>query len=553
VQRDKVYDMAAKVEAVNALKMNFFSNISHEFRTPLTLIIDPLEKMIGDQTLEKKKREDLESINKSAFRLLNLVEQLTDIQKIESENMRLRASFGDIIPFINDIYLAFKPFAQNHSIQFDFIQNIERAEIYFDADKIEKIVYNLLSNAFKFTPENGTITIYISEFNESGISKYAIDRSNKWLQIEVEDSGTGIPQDKIPYIFDRYYHIDSPVEHIQKGTGIGLSLTKDLVELHKSKIFVESEEGKGTKFSIIIPFGKKHLGIDEVVEPINRLSPSRISFISSINIEHLSQINTIEELDAKLVKDGRPIVLIVDDNNEIRNYLRFNLEEFFQIVTATNGSQGYEKALAELPDLIVSDVMMPEMDGFEFCEKIKDNAQTSFIPFFLLTAKNDEDSKLTGIEVGADDFITKPFSSKTLIAKIRSLFENRKKLKERVSKELLHISVDNDALPANDEFLQKAEFILAENLDNSEFDAEMFAHAIGMSYSSLYRKIKELTNLSINVYIRTIRLGKAALMLKQGNKNIAEIAYSVGFKTSNYFTQIFKEHFGVSPSEYALK
>lgn len=554
-QRDKVYEMAAKVEAVNVMKMNFFSNISHEFRTPLTLIIDPLDKLFRDESVDIRKKEDIQTIKRGANRLIHLVEQITDVQKIETANMKLQASLNDIIPFINDIYLAFKPFAESHHIQFYFKPLISTAVIYYDADKIEKILYNLLSNAFKFTPENGTITLTVTDtFLSANQADYTASNkdteANKYVQLVVEDTGTGIPKDKLPFIFDRFYHLDSPLEKVQKGTGIGLSLTKDLVELHKSTIYVSSKEGKNTSFTVLIPYGRNHLKIDEIVEHPTVLSANKFALLSSISIEqdHSQPVNEYPQDNSK-----RPCILLVEDDKDIMQYLRTNLEQLFNISEANNGSEGYLKAKELIPDLIISDVMMPEMDGFELCQEIKSNEKTYFIPFILLTAKNDEDSKLAGIEAGADDFITKPFSSKTLIARIKNLFENRKRLKNRFSQETTQLQMDDVCLQANEEFLKKAEAIVEQHLENPDFDAELFSLTIGMSYSTLYRKIKELTNLSINVYIRTIRLKKAATLLKHENKNVSEVAYAVGFKTPNYFTHIFKEQYGVSPSEYAAK
>ncbi|MBE0571538.1 MAG: response regulator [Ignavibacteriaceae bacterium] len=523
---------AKKLEDVDKIKSNFYANISHEFRTPLMLILGPLEKIVpklGDE--DSKKQVGL--IKGNARRLLTLINQLLDLTKIEAGRLKLSTSQGNIAQFVKGLTLEFESIAEQRDISLKVIIEKEDVEAYFDKEKLEKIITNLLSNAFKFTPAGGRITVKVSE-----------TQSNQ-VEIIIRDSGIGIPKSELTKIFDRFYQVDGSHTREHEGTGIGLALTKELVELHKGQLFVDSVEGHWTEVKINLPLGKDHLRDDEIIMP-DDFEMQKIDLVD----EYAKTDSESEDMLAEQLID-KTIVLVVEDNADVREYIKDALKDSFHIEEAANGEQGLRKAEKCIPDLIVSDIMMPKMDGYEMTRSIRQNNKTSHIPIILLTAKSDKDSKLEGLGLGADDYLIKPFDSDELLARIKNLIETRRFLQEKFgSGTTITEKVEKAKLSCLDEqFMNRIMLVIDEHLAEEEFSIEEFGKDVGMSRSQIHRKLKALTGKSTSMYLRTVRLAKAKQMLAEKIGNISEISYKVGFSSPAYFSRCFKEEFGHAPSE----
>ncbi len=527
---------AQKLHEVDELKSRFFTNISHEFRTPLTLILGPVKQMI-EELNEGKMKDDLGIVHRNASKLLELVKQLLDISKLESGKMKLQTVPQNIVPLVKALTLSFTSYAERKMITLKFTSSEDEIVVYIDRDKIEKISTNLLSNAFKFTPEGGTIevTVRADERNSS---------------IIISDTGVGIPREKISKIFDRFYQIDGSHTREQEGTGVGLSLTKELVELHRGKIEVESEEGKGSTFMVSIPLGREHLNPEEIIEEEDA---------EDIEGEKLKPIYD-EENEKKgfhyvelYENESLPVLLIIEDNVDVRNYIKINLNSEYKIVEAVDGEDGWDKSVKNLPDLIVSDVMMPKMDGFKLCEKLKTDERTSHIPVILLTAKAAKEDKLAGYETGADEYIMKPFEPDELMARIKNLIEQRKRIHEHFKRQGVIDFEKSKFTPIDQKFLQKALDIINKNISQPEFGVEAFAESLNVSRSVLHRKIVSLTGESPGDLIRYLRLKKASQLIEGKFGNITEISLEVGFNNPGQFARSFQKQFGVLPSTYSQK
>jgi signal transduction histidine kinase/DNA-binding response OmpR family regulator len=518
-----------KLHELDTQKMKFFANISHEFRTPLTLILGPLNKLI--HTIKDERHLiDIQIIYRNAQRLLRLINQLMDFRKIAVKGFEVNYVKNDIIKFIVDLSNVFEYEASQRNIKFLFNTNLESLSIYFDKDKLDKILYNLLSNAYKFTPDYGHITVTVST---------SVDMQT--LYLSVEDSGQGIPDYAQSKIFDRFYQVENTGNF---GTGIGLSLTKELVQLLNGIIEVESTNGKGSKFTITLPV-IQHIETSESNEIKNKQDITESDYSAQ-------DIQNTQDIPVEKVKHKKelPILLIVEDNADMRLFIRNEFINSYKVLEAANGVLGLEKAIAEIPDIVICDVMMPCMDGIEFCEKIKSNEKTSHIPVILLTALSSDEHTVEGLTSGADDYVIKPFNSTILRLKIKNIVESRKLVQSLFSNEP-STTINEIALCALDEkFLKKAYEIVEKNLSNAELDANDFTQAMGMSRAQVYRKINALTGQSVKEFIRIIRLKKAAEMLLSDNKNVTEIAFAVGFNSIAYFTKSFTDYFGVSPSKY---
>jgi signal transduction histidine kinase/ligand-binding sensor domain-containing protein/DNA-binding response OmpR family regulator len=522
-----------KMHEVDEMKSRFFANISHEFRTPLTLILG-ISKKILNKSKEQTYKDDIGVIKRNANRLHGMVNQLLDLSKLESGNMTLRTYRHNIIPLLKGLVLSFASFAEKKRITLKFNSDEEEIVVYLDKDKIEKIVTNLLSNAFKFTPQEGII--------EFGVKKIAAN-----VEITVSDTGIGISKERLDKIFDRFYQVDSGHTREQEGTGLGLAVTKDLVELHKGEIRVESSEGKGSTFTITLPLGKDHLKSEEIVEGKlegEEVIPGEVELSPEYEEQKVrSDIELITEAEKLLL-------LIVEDNADVRDYIKGNLEEEFRILEAVDGEDGLNQAINYIPDLIISDVMMPKMDGFEMCDKIKNDERTSHIPIIMLTAKATSKDKIEGYETGADEYIMKPFDAQILRARINNLIQQRKRLREHFKKEGIFQINDADVTSTDKIFLKKALDIINKNISDDTFSVDSFAEEISMSKSQLRRKLVALVGESPGDLIRRIRLRKAAKLIEQNFGNISEIAAEVGFNNPANFAHSFKIYYGVSPSEY---
>lgn len=557
---------AQKLQEVDRMKSRFFADISHEFRTPLTLMLGPVEKILP-AIKDKERREDLRVMQRNARRLQRLVEQLLDLSRIEARRMPLRAQQADIVPKIREWVASFVSLAESKNISLNLHFPDQPILAYFDAEKLEKIVYNLLSNAFKFTPEGGKVIVeivivdlglQIAEEWEKRKSAIRNPKSeiDQFVQLTVKDTGIGIPKEHLPHIFDRFYRASEALTGEQGGTGIGLALTKQFVELHHGEIKVESEIGKGSTFIVRLPLGKDHLQPEEIAASgKGQEAIDRDAIVPSIqpSIDPPIQDRASSDKYPATKSTERPLLLIVEDNADMRSYLRNSLSPDFEIVEAENGEAGYQVACKKTPDLIVSDVMMPVMDGFALCEKLKTDQRTSHIPVILLTARAGQEDKLEGLEIGADDYLTKPFDARELQIRVKNLIAQRQRLRERFSREITVQPKDITVTSIDEKFLQQALDTVEANMSDSDFQIDQFCRAIGMSRSTLNRKLRALTGLSTNVFIRTLRLKRAAQLLEKKSATIVEIAYEVGFNNPSYFAECFRQQFGKAPSEYASR
>lgn len=555
-----------KSEELNQLKLKFFTNISHEFRTPLTLILGPLERLLENKMLPVKVLDYLDMMNKNARRLLYLINQLMDFRKIDNGNIILKASENDIIKFTYEIKLAFNDFAREHKIRFDFISNVNSFPLWFDHEKLEMVLYNLLSNAFKFTRDNGNIALQVIVPEES-VNKKILGKvisKGKFLGprfqdpdhvvIAVEDTGVGIPKERLGKIFDRFYQVNNTHALRQTlgstGTGVGLSITKDFVELHKGRITVESEEGQGTIFRVFLPVGNRHLKETEKIKDKDTVV-SRESSLESVILADNPESDYLEreKMLAEEQSKSKLRILLVEDNDDIRKFITDCFVEKYEFSVAKNGIEGYELAIKLIPDLIISDIMMPEMNGHEFCSKIKTDIRTSHIPVILLTAYNTLENNIRGYETGADDYIPKPFNTKLMDARIKNLVESRAKLKELFSKDLV-INPKRFTLNTTDEkFIEKAIKLVEENMANPEFSVVTLGRELCMSRTNLFRKMKALTDQSASEFIRSIRLKKAAQLLLSGF-NVSQTMFEIGINSRSYFNKCFYELFHMTPSEF---
>ena len=555
----KLAEQTEKLKELDQAKSRFFANISHEFRTPLTLIMGPVEQMIAScPEDEPRRKKKYTLIHRNAERLLRLINQLLELSKLDSGKMKLQAAKTDIIAFTKGITSSFLLLTDQKELELEFHveygNNTEDEELFlwFDPHKMEVVLSNLLVNAFKFTPPGGSITITLKG-NPSPDEYF----SNGLVEIMVRDTGPGIPEDQIKYIFDRFYQADATFEFHQKGSGIGLALSKRLVELHHGTIEANSRSGEGSVFTVRLPMGSEHLSEGEMVEHINyHVSTPDMPLIESE--EESDSLNPpIQESSEiephPLAQPGggeSDVVLVVEDNADLRDYIRGALEPGYSVVEAPDGREGIEKALDIIPDLIISDVMMPNTDGYELCKTLKSDVKTSHIPIILLTAKASEENIIEGLETGADDYITKPFSTKLLNVRIRNLIAIRRKLQIDVNRELDLKPVKTSLSQIDREFLSDLHNVIDKHLSDETFNVSELSKRLYMSRGHLHKKITALSGLTPSEFIRSFRLKRGAELLKKNFGSVLEVALEVGFSNSSYFTKCFKEKFNRLPSHY---
>lgn len=525
-QRDQLISLSKQLEEATHAKLVFFTNVSHDFRTPLTLVADPVEQLLEDKALTPRQQSLLKVVHKNVHILLRLVNQILDFRKYENDKLELVRANMNLRVQLQEWSHSFQTLALKKHIHFVLEVNDDRADYLMavDAEKMERVYFNLLSNAFKFTPENGTITVTLSTLTKEEGGRYA--------RLVVADTGSGISVQHVRHIFDRFYQID--VNHA--GSGIGLALAKAFVELHGGEITADSVEGKGTVFTVDIPMTVvEEPSADLVQEP--RITQQTV-------VEELEDMETEEQIP----DENKECILIIDDNADVRDYVKSLLKEEYTVIEAPDGRAGLKKAMKYVPDAIICDVMMPVMDGLECCRKLKTELQTSHIPVMLLTACSLDEQRIQGFECGADSYISKPFNSKLLLVRLRNLMDNHKRLKQffgdktTLSKESVS-DVDKG-------FVDRFRELIEENLADSELSVEDLGSKMGLSRVQLYRKIKALTNYSPNELVRIARLKKAASLLASSEKTISEITYEVGFTSPSYFTKCYKEYFGESPTDF---
>lgn len=511
---------AQHLHELDAMKIKFLTNVSHEFRTPLTLILTPLEKIIS-KTTDKDSLNQFYMIQRNAKRLLNLVNKLLDFRKLEVDEFKFNPSGGDIISFIKDTVYSFSDLSDKKEIALNFRSTMASLETIFDQDKLEKILFNLLSNAFKFTPEHGNVSVELDR---------VIRGERTCIRIAVSDSGIGIAPDKLDKIFDRFYQADMPEHIVNQGSGIGLSITKEFVKIHEGTITAESEMGKGSMFVVELPVFEVRHTVNEEILPF--------------------RVQDAEQENEETQAHNLPSLLLIEDNEDFRYYLRDNLKDIYRIYEAKDGREGLAKTLSLLPDLIVSDVMMPVMDGIELCRKIKNDSRVSHIPVVLLTARSKEEQKLEGLECGADDYITKPFSFDILQLRIKRLIQQQEQL-HKDFKKFIEVKASDIKITSLDETLiRKAIEYVENNISNADFSVEDLSRELGMSRVHLYKKLLALTGKSPLGFMRSIRLQRAAQLLEKSQLSVSEVAYQVGFNNPKYFARYFKEEFNILPSAY---
>ena len=531
-QRDQLIELSKKLEDATKAKLAFFTNVSHDFRTPLTLITDPVKRLMESKRMDDDDKFLLNIINKNVTVLLRLINQIMDFRKFENGKLEIHLSEFNIMDCMKEWAEAFRTLAYRKHITFKFNADEGDYNVIADAEMMERITYNLLSNAFKFTPENGSIEISLGKCNDEAIS------------IKFTDTGVGMPAEHVKHIFDSFYQID--VHHA--GSGIGLALVKAFVEMHHGNINVESTEGSGTSFNILIP-AKQDGDICRNIDRKALLNNLKEGAVLMAGQESLSAENdNNNENDDK----SKAVVLVIDDNQDVREYVKSLLNSQYSVIEAANGKEGLKLAIANIPDIIICDVMMPVMDGMECCRELKAEQRTSHIPVIMLTAYSMDEQKIKGYECGADSYISKPFSSELLMARLHNLIENRKRLKDFFGDKA---AISSAPLAETDKgFVEKLRTLIEENLGNADFSVEDMGEKIGFSRVQLYRKTKALTGYTPNELLRITRLNKANAIIKTSSeKSISEIAYEVGFSSPSYFTKCYKEQFGESPTDVLKK
>lgn len=535
-------------EKLNEKKLQFFTNISHEFRTPLTLIKNPLEGIISDSSLSLpyEVKEKHRIIYKNTDRLNRLINELMDYRKLELNKVRVKVVKIDLVVFMKDICDYFSEESIEKNIDFKFDCELSESFVWVDPGMLDKILFNLLSNAFKVTNDGGKITLGLYLKKEI-VFPLVNEEKQDSVEICISDTGPGLREDQLEKIFERFYQVDSLNKGYYSGTGIGLELVRSFIELHKGKIEVESELGKGTSFKAFFPTGKKHFSEEELSKTPNAdVVSRRVKFI----------LPKLEGKSALVMEKVTPVtqtLLIVEDNTELRNYLKKELKKQYKIISATNGKDGLKLTKEKLPDIILTDVMMPEMDGFEFCKEVKSNISTSHIPILMLTAKTMIEDWVHGIDAGADAYLHKPFDLRVLESRLAQLTKSRKLLFDKYFSALVEDESELKTTSLDKEFIQKVLTYIDDNLSDPSLSVDLLASQLFLSRSQFYRKIKSLTNNTAVEFIRKIRLERAMQLIEAGNTNINDVCYSVGFSTPSYFSKCFKKQFGVLPTKVKQK
>ncbi|HEU4904073.1 MAG TPA: substrate-binding domain-containing protein [Flavisolibacter sp.] len=535
-QKKELEEMSAKAQVANEAKVAFFTNMSHEFRTPLTLILAPLEDLLADAKNNQRWNRNLNLIQKNVIRLLRLVNQLIDFRKIEVEKMRLRDTENDIIGFVNDILQSYQSIAQKRNIDLRLLTNERSLPVWFDVNMLDKVLFNLLSNAFKFTKDGGYIHLYVKR-SEDG----------REAVIKVEDNGVGMEEEALKNTFNVFYQ--GEFEN-QKGSGLGLALSKEIIKLHKGTITVESEKQKGTTFTIRLPLGKEHLNEEELAETTD--TPFVFYNDEKVYTSDLLTDLPKKELEGlKLEKEST--ILLIEDNEDLRTFLKERLKSRYEILEADNGQAALQQAFDVVPDLIISDVIIPGKDGMALINIFKSDVRTSHIPVIMLTGKANMEHQIEGMKSRADAYITKPFSVEYLEQTVQSLLANRATLKEHFTADISSKLKTQTVGKLDRKFVNDFTAIVESNLANENFSVEDICKEMGISRVQLYRKAKALLNINANDYILNTRLQKAKYLLQHEDLSISEVAYKVGFSSPAYFSTVFKSKFGVTPKAFKEK
>ena len=527
-------------QKVSEMKIKFFTNISHELRTPLTLIKGPIQELREHETLSPKGVQYVELMEKNTNQMLQLVNQILDFRKIQNGKMRLHVSLIDFNELVVSFQKEFRVLSEENEVSFTFQLPDAAIMIWADKEKLSIVIRNIISNAFKFTPSGGSIHV-VAGLTEDGEHCF----------LRVEDNGIGIPQNKLTEVFERFSQGENAKNSYYQGTGIGLALSKEIVNLHHGVIRAESPEGKGTVFIVELLLGKEHYRISEVDFYVSDTETAPAGDVSSTDIMAEEDSEEQTEIDASL-----PNLLLVEDNKDLCQLIKLQLEDKFNIHIANNGVEGLKKVHLYHPDIVVTDQMMPEMDGLEMLQSIRKDFQISHIPVIILTAKNDEGAKTKAITLGANAYITKPFSKEYLLARIDQLLSERLLFRERIrlqmenQKTTEEDSYEQYLVKKDVQFLEKIHQVIEENMDDSDFNIDTIASGIGLSRSAFFKKLKSLTGLAPVDLVKEIRLNKSVELIKNTDLSISEIAFAVGFKDSGYYSKCFRKKYNQTPREY---
>lgn len=537
-QRNQLIELGKKAKEATDAKFNFFTNISHELRTPLTLILGPLEEILSSPKIHYSVKSSLEMIKKNAMRLLRLVNQLMDFRKIEEAKMKLNAGENNITDFITEITNAFRELAIKKKISFLIDSKDPALKVWFDVNMLDKILFNILSNAFKYTNNHGSVTISVTK-----------DHSNTNAIIKIEDSGIGMGPETVEHAFDLFYQGN---EGTYKGTGIGLALSKELITLHHGSIKIKSEKWKGATFEISLPLGKEHL---EEHEMEKETAPYFLNYEDAkIYTNEAEALKPVSPKDTSVTPGKEYSILLIEDNNEIRAFLKSQLDKNYELIEAENGNVGLNLSYEIVPDIIISDIMLPGKDGMTITETLKNDIRTSHIPIIILTAKGSIEQQIEGLKLMADAYIVKPFNVQYLEETIRTLIRNREILKDHYSSELPNETLRASVSKKIDrKFINEFSSIVESNIANENFGVDDICKEIGISRVQLYRKVKAVLGLNVNDYILGVRMQKAKYLLLNEDLSISEVSFKVGFSSQAYFSTVFKSKFGFTPSEFKVK
>lgn len=531
-----------KIEELSKMKIQFFTNISHELRTPLTLISNPLQDLISSKKLDTSIKKELSVIQRNVDRLLQLVNQLLDFRKIDSGELKLKIAQTNLVELLGEICNSFEQYAASRNIALQYLHRDEEIILWLDREKIITVFFNLISNAFKYSPDNSTITVEIER-------KQATENSiDAYVEVKVTDEGIGIEKEFLPHIFDRFYQVQGPHQRGKAGTGIGLAISKEYIEAHQGKITVDSEPGHGSTFTVTLPLRKEQLtdfielSADALTEKENKEATTQL-------INALSA--TIDSGWSSSSNEVKKSMLIVEDNTDLLHYLANRFSGKYHVSVADNGTRGLQLALEKNPDIIITDIMMPDIDGISLCKKLKNDLRTSHIPIIILTARTTEESNLESLEAGADVYIQKPFNFEILKAQVKSLIDSREKIRVNFSKNIILQPKEIVATSLDERFMMKLMEVIEKNIANPDFGIKHLTDEMNMSHSVIFRKVKALTGSNVIEFIRSVRLKKAAQLLQKQKLPVSEVSLMVGFNDAKYFSKCFIKEFGVSPREYA--
>ncbi len=536
---------AQRMHELDMMKFKLFTNISHEIRTPLSLITSPLEHLLKSDRVNEETKDHLKIMHRNAKRLLSLVNQLMEYRKLEAGKLKLELTKGDLVKFIKDIINSFSELAEERNIRLELKTVINEIFIWFDPDKLEMVVYNLLSNAFKFTPDKGKISVLISLIYRKIDKNIKEEISDKVVEIIISDTGIGIPQDQIDKVFERFYQSEKSQFIRSGGSGIGLALSKDIIELHNGSISASSKEGKGTTFKVYLPYERKDLqGKAEDYATGETKVPEIPEKENMVGDDILIARDRLSE-------SSLPILLIIEDNHDMVYFIKKFFEKVYNIYEAYDGEKGLLMAREIIPDIIICDILLPKLDGRKVCAQLKNDVITSHIPIVLLTALSSKEHEKDGFLVGADAYISKPFDPEILKVRLEQMLKTQHKLKEKYSHQIFLEPKDIEITSSEERFIKKAIKIAEDNLHDPDFGVNEFSREIGISKVQLYRKFRAISDMTVKEFIRTLRIKRAAQLIKKTDLNVSEVAYKVGFREVNYFRKCFKEFYNVNPSEYS--